>query len=100
MYRVKDTEPCVIFARTSYHGMWNSHLVTQRQKVSELTLVPREPLPKLKPSNLRDVLNLVRYLRNPQNATFFEALASDSINEVAEGNAEPESEDYSSGLDE
>jgi hypothetical protein len=68
--------------------------------VSELTLVPRQPVPKLKPSKLRDVLNLVRYLQNPQNATFFQALASDSVNEVAEGNAETDSEDNSSGLDE
>jgi hypothetical protein len=52
--------------------------------VSELTLVPRQPVPKLKPSKLRDVLNLVRYVQNPQNATFFEALASDPVNEVAE----------------
>jgi hypothetical protein len=46
------------------------------------------------------VLNLVRYLQNPQNATFFEALATDSVSEVAEGNAEPDSEDNSSGFDE
>jgi hypothetical protein len=68
--------------------------------VSELTLAPRQPVPKLKPSKLCDVLNLVRYLQNPENATFFEALASDSVNEVAEGNAETDSEDNSSGLDE
>jgi hypothetical protein len=80
--------------------MWNSHLVTQRQKVSELTLVPRQPVRKLKPSKLYDVLNLIRYLQNPQNATFFEALASDSVNEVAEGSADTDSEDNSSGLDE
>jgi hypothetical protein len=37
---------------------------------------------------------------NRSFATFFEALASDSVNEVAEGNAETDSEDNSSGLDE
>jgi hypothetical protein len=47
-----------------------------------------------------DMLILARYLRNPQNTTFFEALAGDSVNEVAEGNKETDSEGNCSGLDE
>jgi hypothetical protein len=51
---------------------------------SEFTLVPRQPVPKLKLLNVRDVLNIVRYLQNPQNTTLFEALAHDSVNIAAE----------------
>jgi hypothetical protein len=100
MYHVKVTEPCVILARTSYHGPWNSHQVTPRHKVSELTLISRHPVPGLKPSKVCDVLNLVKYLQNPQNATFFEALAADSCNGAVADNIETDSEDNSSGVDE
>jgi hypothetical protein len=57
----------------SYHGPWNSQLVTQRQKASELTLLTRKPVPKLQPSKVGDVLILARYLQNLQNSTSFEA---------------------------
>jgi hypothetical protein len=33
---------------------------------SELTLVPRQHVPNLKPSEVRNVLILVRYVQNPQ----------------------------------
>jgi hypothetical protein len=52
----------------------------------------------MKPSEVGDVSTLVRHLRNPQKATFFEALAVDSVNEVTEDNTETDSEDSSSGL--
>jgi hypothetical protein len=100
MYCVKDTEPCVILARMSYHDLWNSHYVAPRHNVPELTLIPRPPVPGLKPSKVRDVLHLVKYLQNPQNATFFEALAADSCNGVVADNIETDSEDNSSGVDE
>jgi hypothetical protein len=100
MYRVKDTEPCVILARTSYHGPWNSHQVTARHKVSDLTLIPRHPVPGLKPSKACDVLDPVQYLQNPQNATFFQALAVDSFNGVVADNIGTDSQDNSSGVDE
>jgi hypothetical protein len=31
IYRIEDTEICVILTRTSYHRPWNCHLVTPRQ---------------------------------------------------------------------
>jgi hypothetical protein len=46
-----------------------------------------------------DVSSLVTYLRNPQDATFFEALAGDLVNEVAENNKDTDSEDNSSDLE-
>jgi hypothetical protein len=69
MCRVKDIESFAILARMSHHGPWKSHLGTETQRASEVTLVPRQPAPKLKPSEVGDVSSLVRYLRNPQNAT-------------------------------
>jgi hypothetical protein len=68
--------------------------------VSELTLIPRHPVPGLKLSKVHDVLNLVKYLQNPQNALVFEALAADSCNGVVADNIETDSEDNSSGVDE
>jgi hypothetical protein len=97
MYRVKDNKSCVILAITLYHGPWNSHLVIERQKASELTLVPIQSVPKLKPSEMGHVLILARYLKNLQNSTFFEALEGDRINGVAEDNTETHSQDKSNG---
>jgi hypothetical protein len=52
------------------------------------TLVQRQPAPKLKPSEVSYVSSLVRYLRNPKNATLLEAFEVDSVTEVAEYNTE------------
>jgi hypothetical protein len=65
-----------------------------------LNLVPRQPVPKLIPSEMRYVLILVTYLHNPQNATFFVALAGYSVRGVAEGIAGTDSEGDSSRLGE
>jgi hypothetical protein len=67
VYGVKDSEPCTILART-YHSPWKSHMVTQRDETSELTLVRKL---KMNLSEVNGVLNLVWYLHNPHNATFF-----------------------------
>jgi hypothetical protein len=53
--------------------------LTLRNEVSELTLILRQPVPRLKPPNVCDVLNLVKYSENPQNAIFLEALADESF---------------------
>jgi hypothetical protein len=81
-YRVNDAESCVILPRTSYHVLWNSHLVTERQKAPEFTLVPRQPTLKLKPSEMGAVLILARYLGIHSvlaTYSYFEALAGDSV---------------------
>jgi hypothetical protein len=71
----------------------NSHQATE----SEFTLVPRQPVPKVKLLNIHDVLNIVMYLWNPQNATFFEALAGDSV-KVPADNTRINSEENSSDI--
>lgn len=69
---------------------------TERVRVNSC---PKVTCPKLKPSEMGDVSSLVTYLRNPQDATFFEALAGDLVNEVAENNKDTDSEDNSSDLE-
>jgi hypothetical protein len=64
-----------------------------------LHLLPRQLILKLIPSKMRDVLILVRYTYNTQNATFFEALASYSVTGVTEGNAETDGGGNNSSLD-
>jgi hypothetical protein len=54
----------------------------------------------MKPSNVCDVLNLVKYLQNAQDASFFEAPASESFSGGVRNNTEAGSEYNSSSTDE
>jgi hypothetical protein len=73
---------------------WKSHMVTQRHRAPELTLVPKL---KINLSEVNDMLNLMWYLQNPQYVPFFEALSDDSDNEVVGNVTKTDSDCSSSG---
>ena len=105
MYRVSASKPGLISVRAGYKGAWLQHWITKKtQRIPDEIVFQQQQHPQrenIKPGKARDLLKLLPYLNNPENATFFRNLliCDENVAVDCETSAEIDSDANSSVVD-
>lgn len=101
MLRYDIKEPGYVLARQSYSGEWERSTIRNSKSLPrELSLTPNyEEAIALKPSKIRHLKSLAKFIRKPENIQFYDHLLSNN-NIENEPNVEIDNDDNSSGASE